>query len=88
MTHPLDGKELRQSTDYRETITKRYFLNKKDAVTYVNDLLTVYGKSKTFRSITITKAEELGAFYVFTATIDFYQPSEKILISRNALPNI
>lgn len=87
MTALQDGKELRYSTDYQESVTTRYYLNKEDAVSYVNDFLKTYGKSKTFQSITVIPAAELGAYYVTTVITDYYLPLRKTYISQDALPN-
>jgi hypothetical protein len=87
MTALQDGKELRYSTDYHESVITRYYLNREDAVSYVNDYLKTYGKNNTFQSITIIPAEELGAFYVTIATIDSFRRSRKTYISQDALPN-
>lgn len=72
-----DGNELLPSMDYRSRSTSRYYMNREEAVLYVSDYLRTYERSKTFQSITIIPAEESGAYYVITVTIEYCPPSKK-----------
>jgi hypothetical protein len=71
MTHQLDGEPSSRNTASQKRTMTVYFENKRDVVSYVDDLLTAYAHSETLQSITITPLVPSEAYYVTHATTSF-----------------